>query len=55
MKITNYRMNKEQVLLYNTENNIPYPLINSNGKKTWKRLYMYNELLLHVAEVNITL
>ena len=31
-KLAIYRMDKQQVLLYSTENYIQYPVINHNGK-----------------------
>ena len=39
--IITYKVNKQQVLLYGTQNYIWYPVRNHNGKEYYKKEYVY--------------
>ena len=40
MQTITLRTDKQQVLMYGTENYVQYPVINPNGKEYFKRMYL---------------
>ena len=40
MQTITLRTDKQQVLMYGTENYVQYPVINRNGKEYLKRMYL---------------
>ena len=54
-KLLHMKWINNKVLLYSTENNIQYPMINHNGKEYKKNVCVITESLCSTAEINTTL